>query len=282
MIIALLLGALTFVLFRNNKFKNERSSLRSDLTNVKQQHQLLERKSMADNLFIRGEYDSAMSIYTSIEDSISSNSFIEERRARMKRVHNLKDALDSTQTMTTSQIARMEEEMEKREKVIKEKYNDEHDSLSRYYRGQISVLENQISQLKSKLNSKPNIDRLNFYNANGTRISYFGEVKFGKANGEGMGHYSSNSVYDGDWKNNMKHGKGTYKWVDGHKYVGDYVKDKREGEGTYYWNTGEKYKGSWENDKRNGYGILYDKNGIVKFKGIWKDDEFVREADKEN
>ncbi|KAB1065496.1 MORN repeat-containing protein [Salibacter halophilus] len=282
LVIILIVGALVFVLIRNQKFKKDLTTLRQDLTEIKQNNHLLERKSKADNLFITGDYDSAMTIYSYIEDSISNNSFIMERRLRMKRVQNLKSALDSTQSMTSSQIASMEREMEKREKVINEKNEDKLDSISGYYRGQLSALEKQLNQTKSKLKDQPEIGRLSFYNANGTRISYFGELKFGKANGDGMGHYSSNSVYDGEWKNNMKHGEGTYKWADGHKYVGDYVKDKREGKGTYYWNTGEKYEGSWKNDKRNGYGILYDKNGVVKFKGIWKDDEFVKEADKQD
>lgn len=270
------LVAIFFINKRKNAFKEETQAKTEQLENLQKQSELYREKSMADELFIAGEYDKAMEIYLAIEDSIEDNSFMKSRKATIARFNSLRSELDSTQNMSSSQLANMEREMDNKISEIEEDYKDKIEELNKEYSTKIASLNRTIDQKERQIQNKAELGRLTFYNANGTKIAYFGEVKFGKANGEGVGHYSSNSVYDGDWKNNMKHGKGTYKWVDGHKYVGEYQNDKREGEGTYFWNTGEKYEGEWKNDKRNGQGTLYDKDGNVKLEGQWKNDELVQ------
>ncbi|WP_375578493.1 hypothetical protein ABWH96_15890 [Marivirga tractuosa] len=268
--------AIFFISKRKNHFKEEASEKTEQLKNLEQQSELYRQKSKADELFIAGEYNDAMEIYLEIADSIDNNSFMKSRKATIARFNSLRSELDSTQSMSTSQMANMEREMDKRITGVEETYQAKIDSIKSELNNKITSLNKTIDQKETQIQNKAELGRLTFYNANGTKIAYFGEVKFGKANGEGVGHYSSNSVYDGDWKNNMKHGKGTYKWVDGHKYVGEYQNDKREGKGTYYWNTGEKYEGQWKNDKRNGQGTLYDKDGNVKLEGEWNNDELVQ------
>ena len=268
--------AIFFISKRKNHFKEEAQSKAAKLENLEQQSALYKQKSMADELFIAGKYEDAMDIYLKIEDSIDDRSFMNSRKATIARFNSLRSELDSTQSMSSSQIARMEREMDKRIDEVEKKYEEKIESIKDDLNKKIASLNQEIEQKENQLQNKAELGRLTFYNVNGTKIAYFGEVKFGKANGEGVGHYSSNSVYDGDWKNNMKHGKGTYKWVDGHKYVGEYVNDKREGKGIYYWNTGEKYEGQWKDDKRNGQGTLYDKDGNVKLEGEWKNDELVQ------
>jgi hypothetical protein len=261
---------------RKNSFKEELSAKTEQLEKLTQQSDLYRQKSKADELFIAGDYDEAMQIYLQIEDSIEDNSFLDSRKATIARFNSLRSELDSTQSMSNSQLANMEREMDKKVNQLKEEYETEIEELKKEYSQKIASLNNTIDQKERQIQNKADLGRLTFYNANGTKIAYFGEVKFGKANGDGVGHYSSNSVYDGEWKNNMKHGEGTYKWADGHKYIGEYQNDKREGQGTYFWNTGEKYEGEWQNDKRNGQGTLYDKDGNVKLDGQWKNDELVQ------
>lgn len=268
--------AIFFVSKRKNHFREEAKAKTEQLENLEQQNELYLKKSKADELFIAGEYDNAMEIYLEIEDSIDDKSFMKSRKETIARFNSLRSELDSTQNMSSSQMASMEREMDKKIGEVEKEYEEKMENLKRRFDKDISSLENTLAQKERQIQNKAELGRLTFYNANGTKIAYFGEVKFGKANGEGVGHYSSNSVYDGDWKNNMKHGKGTYKWVDGHKYVGEYQNDKREGTGTYYWNTGEKYVGEWKNDKRNGQGTLYDKDGNVKLEGEWNEDELVQ------
>ncbi|RUA33996.1 MAG: hypothetical protein DSY77_07360 [Bacteroidetes bacterium] len=268
--------AIFFISKRKNHFKEKAQNKIAQLENLEKQSELYRQKSKADEFFIAREYNDAMEIYLKIEDSIDDKSFMKSRRATIERFNSLKSELDSTQNMSMSQMASMEREMDKKISELENEYEEKIKNLKERFDKDISSLKNTIAQKEKEIQNKVELGRLTFYNANGTKIAYFGEVKFGKANGEGVGHYSSNSVYDGDWKNNMKHGKGTYKWVDGHKYVGEYQNDKREGEGTYFWNTGEKYVGEWKNDKRNGHGILYDKDGNVKLDGEWENDELVQ------
>jgi hypothetical protein len=275
----IILGCLIAIFYiskRKNYFKEEIKAKTEQLENLKKQSELYRQKSMADEMFIAGEYDKAMDIYLEIEGSIEDNSFMKSRKATIARFNSLRSELDSTQYMSSSQLANMEREMDKKISEVEEEYEAKIEELKKEHSKKIASLNNTINQKEREIQNKAALGRLTFYNANGTKIAYFGEVKFGKANGEGVGHYSSNSVYDGDWKNNMKHGKGTYKWVDGHKYIGEYQNDKREGKGTYFWNTGEKYEGEWKNDKRNGQGTLYDKDGNVKLEGEWNDDELVQ------
>ncbi|SMG40071.1 MORN repeat-containing protein [Marivirga sericea] len=268
--------AIFLITEKKNDFKLEAQNKTEQLHNLEQQRVLYRQKSNADELFIAGRYEDAMDIYLSIADSIDNNTFLKSRKETIAKFNYLRSELDSTQSMSSSQLSNMQRELDKKTVEIEATYQDKIDSISNELNNKIASLNKEIRQKEQKLQNKADLGRLTFYNANGTKISYFGEVQFGKANGEGVGHYSSNSVYDGDWKNNMKHGKGTYKWVDGHKYVGQYQNDKREGTGTYYWNTGEKYEGQWKNDKRNGQGTLYDKDGNVKLKGEWENDELVQ------
>ena len=267
---------LLFINQSKNQFKEEVENKAKRLEVLEQQSQLYHQKSKADELFIAGEYDEAMEIYEEIEDAIDDKSFMQNRKATIARFKSLRTELDSTQNMSSSQLADMESQMDERVREVEEKYISQLIEVKKDFEKKINTLNNAISQKNLEIQNKAELGRLTFYNANGTKIAYFGEVKFGKANGDGVGHYSSNSVYDGEWKNNMKHGKGTYKWADGHRYVGQYVNDKREGQGSYYWNTGEQYEGQWKNDKRNGEGTLYDKDGNVKLKGDWNDDEIVQ------
>ncbi|HET8858318.1 hypothetical protein [Marivirga sp.] len=277
--IAVIIGCLIAIFLvskRKNHFKEIAHNNTNELMKLERQSALYRQKSKADELFIAGKYNSAMDIYMQIVDSIDDKSFMKSRKATIARFNSLRSKLDSTQNVSSSQMANMERELEHKINEVEEKYQNRFESIKTDLNKEIASLKNTIEQKDKQIQYKAELGRLTFYNANGTKIAYFGEVKFGKANGEGIGHYSSNSVYDGDWKNNMKHGKGTYKWVDGHKYVGEYQNDKREGTGTYYWNTGEKYVGEWENDKRNGHGILYDKDGKIKLEGEWNEDELVQ------
>lgn len=154
------------------------------------------------------------------------------------------------------------------------------DSIKKVYSNKIDSLRNKTQHLTAELSNKPkesptksNVKVISFKNDNGSLIHYLGEVSNEKANGGGIGIWTSGSIYKGAWKNNRRHGKGTFEWADGVKYVGDYFEDKREGEGIYYWTNGERYDGEWKSDKRNGYGIWYDSDGNIKFEGGWENDK---------
>lgn len=145
----------------------------------------------------------------------------------------------------------------------------ESDSLLR----KIQTLSAEIAKKNSELNRKQLIQVISFKNESGRLIHYLGEVVNGKANGGGVGIWTTGSLYRGDWKDNKRHGKGTFEWADGMKYIGEFNEDKRNGTGNYYWPSGERYEGEWKNDVREGYGKLFDQDGNVKFEGRWKDDK---------
>lgn len=136
----------------------------------------------------------------------------------------------------------------------------------------LNSLRKENKQLQAALNQKERVKVLSFKSPQGVLIHYLGEVENGKANGGGVGIWSTGSLYRGDWKDNKRHGKGRFEWLDGERYEGDYVNGTREGVGSYFWPSGERYEGEWAADQRNGEGTLFDMDGNIEFQGIWKND----------
>ncbi len=139
----------------------------------------------------------------------------------------------------------------------------------------LEKMQVQMEQLRQQLRVRSSGTYLTFPSIKGTTMHYVGEVRNGKANGDGIALLATGSRYVGEWKDNQRHGKGTFYWPDGEYYQGEYRNDTRTGQGTYYWPSGEKFIGEWENDERNGEGKFYNAEGEVIAKGIWKDDELV-------
>ena len=82
-------------------------------------------------------------------------------------------------------------------------------------------------------------------------------------------------TYIGDCKDGLAHGKGVAKGVD--SYEGRFKNGLPHGTGKYIWKDGSYYEGNWRNGKKNGKGFLYTATTNVELKGIWKDDEFLKE-----
>ncbi len=270
------LATTSIIYFSKNKEVNEKYALNEQNNNVMEiKIDSLSQKSMADELFINGYYDSAMLAYERIPGQQYSESFIKNRKKIREQMRDFRLSLQMQADSATTQSEFRQTLLEMRTTALETEYAQKTDSLYKALSNEINSLEDQLSKKEKQLSISSNVDRLSFYNTKGTKIKYFGEVKNGKANGDGIGSHSTGSVYDGEWKNNQKHGKGTYKWIEGEVYEGEFKNDKISGEGTYYWVNGDKYVGEWENNKRNGEGTLYDKDNKVVLKGIWKDDQFV-------
>ncbi|MFT2008579.1 hypothetical protein ACMA1I_07885 [Pontibacter sp. 13R65] len=235
-------------------------------------------KSTADELFINGQYDSAMAVYKAIPNGAYSAQFVNERKKIIEQMAEFRQSLRNKAEQAEKKAEISEDMLGLKLTSLELQHESTSDSLQTVLSNRIEALENQLKRKDQELAAIPRIERLTFYNANGTKINYFGEVRNGKANGQGIGSHATGSVYDGEWKNNKKHGKGTYKWVEGEIYEGDFVDEKREGEGTYYWPNGDKYVGGWANDARNGQGTLYDKEGKIIVQGEWRNDEVAKAA----
>ncbi|MFN6944373.1 MAG: MORN repeat-containing protein [Cytophagaceae bacterium] len=264
----------------NKNLEESNLSNKENILNLQSKLDSVVLKSIADELFINGYYDSAMQAYKKMPQGEHESSFLADRRRIMDNMNGFRNSLNSKvknaeikakegQNMYGLQLA-----------SLRLQYERTNDSLKTTYNKKLQALENKIIEKEKELSNAPTpkLGRLTFYNSNGTKISYFGEYYRGKANGQGVGSHSTGSVYDGEWKDNKKHGTGTYKWREGEIYEGEFVNDRREGKGTYFWPNGNRYEGQWKADVRDGEGTLYDKDNKVLLKGLWKNDELANKT----
>ena len=105
-------------------------------------------------------------------------------------------------------------------------------------------------------------------------LTYFGEFKDDKPNGQGTEIYPNGAKYFGEFKDSIKYGQGTYTYANGDKYVGEFKDDIRYGQGTYTWADGRRHVGEWKDDKQQGQGTFTGTDGTVK-KGIWENGKLI-------
>lgn len=195
-----------------------------------------------------------------------------------RRLSYINEAL-SEQRSEDAQLSR-KDQLIRNQRSNLERLEFELDSLYKAKSNGLDSLNVLIVELKNELKAKANelmkqekVKVISFAGVKGSTIHYMGEVENGKANGGGIGIWTTGSVYRGEWKDNLRHGKGAFEWADGERYEGDYIEGRREGDGVYYWPSGERYEGQWKNDRRTGSGILYDLDGNIRYDGMWKDDK---------
>jgi hypothetical protein len=77
-------------------------------------------------------------------------------------------------------------------------------------------------------------------------------------------------AYEGEIKDGKANGQGTWTHPNGIKYVGEWKDDKKNGQGTLTYSEGGNYVGEFKDDMWNGQGTLTRANGRTK-SGLWKD-----------
>ncbi|MBU8891565.1 MAG: hypothetical protein KOO66_02215 [Bacteroidales bacterium] len=87
--------------------------------------------------------------------------------------------------------------------------------------------------------------------------------------------HTINDSYEGSCKQGFAHGKGIAQGVD--KYEGKFKMGLPQGIGTYTWANGNIYSGGWKKGMRSGTGTYFSASNGESLKGIWKNDEFIRE-----
>lgn len=279
LLVILILGLATsnIIFYKNYKKASENYTLNEQKINILDvKMDSLSQKSMADELFINGYYDSALIAYGKISAGNHNDSFISNRKKIIEQMRDFRLSLRMQADSAQSQSEFRQSLLQMKTIALENEFAEKTDSLYKSMKGRIDNLQKELNKKDEKLANSSYIRRLTFYNTKGTSIKYFGEVANGRANGEGIGIHSTGSIYDGEWRNNQKHGKGTYKWIEGEVYEGEFKNDKISGTGTYYWVNGDKYVGEWDNNQRNGEGTLYNKDNKIVFKGIWKNDEFIQ------
>jgi hypothetical protein len=104
-------------------------------------------------------------------------------------------------------------------------------------------------------------------------LTYVGEFKDNKPNGQGTFTYASvefaGSKYVGEFEDGKMHGQGIFTFAIGHKYVGEIKDGKKHGQGTWTFDSGEKYVGEYKDGQPNGQGISTFVNGD-KYVGEFK------------
>lgn len=265
----LAVGVITWLFFEQNQVKKK-------LASMSHQIQLLELKSEADDLFIRGNNDEAFSHYQQY-DSLANDTLLNLRTAQYRQ---------PATSSSTDQIAELTAKLHRQEQLLREyevqKENHEA-NIASGSADDVRLLQNEIAALKHKLAALQNHSEvpatskgiLRFASSKNGSVTYFGDLARGKANGEGFGYWKSGSTYEGMWKDNQRHGKGVFSWADGEKYEGEYQNDQRHGYGIYTAKAG-RYEGQWLNDMRHGEGYLYETNGKLKTHGIWQKDKLVK------
>ncbi len=119
---------------------------------------------------------------------------------------------------------------------------------------------------------------------------YTGEIKNGKANGQGTMTYADGTVKKGIWKddefvksqsnptissNSVQTIFRTIIFTNGDKYDGEMRDGKYNGQGTYIFANGVKYVGEFKDGSFNGQGTKTYIDGTYA-KGIWKDNKLVQ------
>lgn len=87
--------------------------------------------------------------------------------------------------------------------------------------------------------------------------------------------HTINDYYEGGCKNGFAHGKGIARGED--VYEGKFKMGLPHGIGTYTWANGNTYTGAWKKGEMNGIGTYYSASNGEQVKGVWKNNEFIKE-----
>lgn len=264
--------------YKQSQFKLKSESEKLKLARIELDY--FKGKSIADDEFISEDFERAFQKYKQLPIGFGVNALLEKRLEQYKSLVNTKEATDSLLLSSKQQIMNYQNYLDAAQKKIIVLTQDKH-TQEKFVQKLIDSLQISIKDRNyalQKLDSASNLvvsekKLLKFQSTKGKDVIYLGEVKEGKANGEGIGIFSSGGMYEGYWSNNLRHGRGIYQWKDGEKYEGGFKEDKRNGFGIYFWKNGEKYEGYWNNDKRHGKGKIIDKSGKEKVSGEWENDE---------
>lgn len=277
----LLIGLTGFGLFfwsagQNEKLTREVHQLEMQFSENQQHINIIGQLVEADGkVILEGDYSAALSQYEILTDQVPDSL----QSALKGRINEIEGIIGNRQSdhgpdQREMQINRYRKDID----LLKQQKDSLQSALiaqSAALNEKIEELNTQLAKKQKTIQQKERIEVISFQSVNGEKIQYLGEVENGKANGGGVGIWSTGSVYRGDWKNNRRHGQGTFEWADGEVYKGTFVEGRREGQGKYYWPSGERYEGEWVNNRRNGEGTLFDMDGNVRYEGKWKDDKPV-------
>jgi len=249
--------------------------LQKELDTFQATTQWLNMKNLADEFFIQGDHQQALRLYQKL-DSINNDSLEAKRMNVLPNVSstdsNKLEVLSRKLQLTTALL----QEYKERDKIISTEIVDQGIDTEEEFKQEILSLNQKLLAAQKEIEGlKTNRGVIRFTSTKNSTVTYIGDLRNGKANGNGFGLWNTGSSYEGSWQNNLRHGEGVFLWADGEKYEGDYANDQRQGFGVYIAKAG-KYEGQWLNDMRHGEGRLFEANGKLKVHGIWDKDKLIK------
>lgn len=270
--VALPLFGLMLFIYKSVKLEGKVSKIEQEKEIILSQLEEFEKLVKIDSLLLQGEYETAISSYNN-----SMNGTTEHKMSIPLRIALAEKLLrQNTNNTNRPDSSAINSDSLKMALLNGEGSIRKLDSLN----FTLEKTRVQLERVKKQLQQKSFGEYLTFKSKKGNQMHYIGEVKNGKANGNGIALLDSGSRYEGSWKDNQRHGNGTFYWPDGEYYSGNYENDLRDGFGTYYWPNGEKYAGQWKEDKRSGSGKFFDSEGDVVASGEWNEDKLVEINDR--
>lgn len=277
-----LLAVAAFLFYRSWSLKQDVQFANQRFQSAADSVQYYRYVSKGDSLMIAEDFEGAMEYFRRAENIFGQENLTQEMQELAEGVRTKSANIDRLR----NRVIEMQDEMQARKDSLEEELQ-ERDSLMKVSRSEIrlysyrnELLRDSLSGLQAayqEIESRDeSVGKAEFEVDSGVKVYYAGDLKDGKAHGEGYGLFASGGIYEGEWKNNKRHGEGKYIWKDGNVYIGEYQDDKRHGTGTYYFTSGEKYVGEWEDNKRSGQGTLYGEEGEVVLKGQWEDDQIAQ------
>lgn len=105
---------------------------------------------------------------------------------------------------------------------------------------------------------------------NGSKWTYIGDVKDGKANGWGAQYWSTGQILRGEFKGNNLNGQGDSQTPGNFRTIGAFNDGSANGEAMMLQSNGRVTKGNYSNGRLDGYGAMYGADGVLLSKGVWR------------
>src|SRR5262249_5944772 len=92
---------------------------------------------------------------------------------------------------------------------------------------------------------------------------YEGEVRNGKAEGQGVDILANGDRYEGEFRDDKRHGRGIFVWANGDRYEGEFRDDTRNGRGVFTNTAGRLYGGEGGYGGQEGPGVSRSADGAA-------------------
>ena len=130
-------------------------------------------------------------------------------------------------------------------------------------------------QMGNKVNRDDEIFEDDFKNRRG-KLTYMGDLKDGKPNGQGKITSTNGDVYMGEFANGSINGQGKSTYKNGDVYEGESKDNKRYGRGKYTFINGDIYEGGFKNGDLHGRAKKIDGKKRLLEQGEYESDKLIR------